>query len=119
MGAGESVSQVTLTNTVAPGTEWGDAAGNKYLYAYNASNSQLSQGQFCVLATNVSGFSVTITNISGMDIAIGMVRNATIATAQYGWLMTKGFAGISTDSASFVTNQVVALVRIIVVIFVQ
>lgn len=109
MGANETVSSVTLTNTVLVGTEWGDANGNKYLYAYNASNSQLSQGQYCVLATNVSGYSVTITNVSAMGIAVGMVRNSTFATANYGWLMTKGFAGISTDSASFVTNQVLAL----------
>ena len=104
-GAGESVSTTTLTNTVPIGTEWGDASGNKYIYAFNASNSQLSQGQFCVLATNVSGYSVTITNATSVDIAVGMVRNATIATAGFGWLMTKGFAGIATDNTSFVTGQ--------------
>lgn len=109
MGANETVSTVTLTNTVPIGTEWADNAGNKYIYAFNASNSQLSQGQFCVLATNVSGYSVTITNVSGMDIAVGMVRNTTMPTLSFGWLMTKGFAGISTDNASFVTNQVIAL----------
>ncbi len=109
MGAGETVSTVTLTPTVPIGTEWSDTAGNKYLYVYNACNSQLSQGQYCVLATNVSGYSVSITNVSGMGIAVGMVRNATFATLAYGWLMTKGFAGIATDTASFVTNQILAL----------
>lgn len=109
MGTNETVSSVTLTNTVVVGTEWGDAAGNKYIYAYNASNSQLSQGQFAVLATNVSGYSVTITNATSVDVGVGMVRNTTFPTAAYGWLMTKGFAGLSTDNTSFVTNQCVLL----------
>lgn len=109
LGNSETVSAVTLTPSVTVGQEWGDNAGNKYIYAFNASNSQLSQGQFAVLATNVSGYSVTITNVAAVDMGVGMVRNTTFPTAAYGWLMSKGFSGISTDNVSFVTNQALVL----------
>lgn len=109
MGTNETPSSVTLANTVTLGTQWADGAGNQYVYVYNASNSQLSQGQFVVLATNVSGYSVTITNATSVDIGVGVIRNATMATAAYGWAMYRGFSGVSTDSASFVTNQCMLL----------
>ena len=105
IGYNETVSNVTLSNSVVVGTAWGDAAGNQYVYAYNGSNSQISQGQFAVLQTNASGYSVTITNATSVDIAIGICRNTTMPTASYGWLMTKGFTGLSTDNVSFATNQ--------------
>jgi len=109
MGRAETVSNVTATNSVPVGTLWGDVSGNQYVYCYNAGNSQISQGQFAVLATNVSGYSVTVTNVIGQDIAIGLARNATLTTGTYGWLMYRGFGGLSTDAASGVTNQVLAL----------
>jgi hypothetical protein len=109
MGASETVSSVTATPSVVIGTEWGDANGNKYIYAYNASNSQISQGQYAVLATNVSGYSVTVTATTLQDCAVGVARNATLTTGTYGWLMTKGFSPISTDNVSGVTNQALAL----------
>lgn len=106
----ETTSNVTATPSVGVGMLASDAAGNNYIYVYNTSNSQISQGQFAVLATNVSGMSVTITNVAaGMDLAIGVARNATLTTGTYGWLMTRGFTGISTDAASGVTGQVLAL----------
>lgn len=109
MGTNETPSSTTLANTVVIGSKWSDTSGNEYIYCFNASNSQLSQGQFVVLATNVSGYSVTITNATSVDIGVGMVRNTTIPTAGFGWIMSKGFAGISTDNASFVTNQCLLL----------
>lgn len=105
----ETVSNVTLTNSVIPGMERKDDSGNRYVYVYNTSNSQISQGQFAVLATGVSGYSVTVTNVTLQDQAIGVARNATLTTASYGWLMTKGFTPISTDNVSGVTGQVLTL----------
>src|SRR6185436_13887586 len=87
LGAGESVSQVTATNTVLPGQMWGDTAGNQYVYVYNAGTAQIAQGQFAVLATNASGYSVTASSTALIDSPIGVARNATIAAASYGWLM--------------------------------
>lgn len=105
----ESVSNVTLANSVIPGMVRCDDSGNQYVYAYNTSNSQISQGQFAVLATGVSGYSVSVTNVTLQDMAIGVARNATMATASYGWLMYRGFSPISTDGVSGVTGQVLAL----------
>ena len=105
-GYGETPSSVTASNSVVVGTQWGDAAGNMYVYAYYAGTAQISQGQFAVLATNVSGYSVTASSTTFLDAPIGVARNATLTTGTYGWLMTRGFSGISTDSASFVTGQV-------------
>ena len=109
MGANETVSSVTLANTVLPGTYWGDVSGNQYVYVYNASNSQISQGQFAVLATGVSGYSVSHTNVTLQDMAIGVARNATLPTGSYGWLMYRGFGPLSTDNVSGVTGQALAL----------
>lgn len=109
LGYNESVSSVTLTPTVPVGTAWGDISGNLYVYAYNTSNSQISQGQFAVLATGVSGYSVTVTNVTLQDLGIGVARNATMTTASYGWLMTKGFSPISSDNVSGVTGQALSI----------
>lgn len=109
MGAGETVSSVTLTPTVAVGSYWADGTGNQYVYAYNAGNQQISQGQFAVPATGVSGFSATVSSTTFVDIAFGVARNATFATAAYGWLMYRGFTGLSTDNVSFAAGQAVIL----------
>lgn len=106
----ESVSAVTATNSVNVGMRRLDDSGNEYVYCFNASNSQISQGQFCVPATAVSGYSVTVTNTAGgMDLGIGVARNATATTGQFFWAMTRGFSGISLDNCSGVTGQVLAL----------
>lgn len=106
MGYNETPSNVTASNSVIVGTQWGDSNGNQYVYVYNAGTQQISQGQFAVLATNVSGYSVTASSTTFIDAPIGVARNATITTGAYGWLMYRGFSGISTDTASFVTGQV-------------
>ncbi len=107
MGAGDAVSNVTLTNTVSPGTYWADTSGNQYVYVQNVhATVQISQGQFGVLATNASGFSCIVCSTTFVDSPIGVARNATIACSAFGWLMYRGFTGISNEAASFVTNQV-------------
>lgn len=105
----ESVSNVTATNSVLPGVQRCDDSGNRYIYVYNTSNSQISQGQFAVLATGVSGYSVSVTNVTLQDLSLGVARNATLTTGTYGWLMYRGFSPISTDNVSGVTGQVLAL----------
>lgn len=110
MGANETVSSVTLANTVIPGTYWADTAGNQYVYVFNAGTQQISQGQFAVPGTNCSGYSVTASSTTFVDLSLGIARNATITTAAYGWLMYRGFSGFSTDvNASFTTGQAIML----------
>lgn len=109
MGAAESVSSVTLANSVNPGTYWGDSAGNQYVYVYNAGVQQISQGQ-CAVLSATSGYSVSVSSTATNDLAIGVARNATIATAAYGWLMYRGFSGFSADANnSFVTGSILGL----------
>ena len=105
----ETVSNVTAANSVLPGMRRMDDSGNEYVYVYNASNSQISQGQFAVLATGVSGYSVTVSNVTLQDLAIGVARNATLTTGTYGWLLTRGFSPLSTDNVSGATGQVLSL----------
>lgn len=110
MGASESVSSVTLTNSVNPGTYWGDVSGNQYVYVFNAGTQQISQGQFAVPATNCSGYSVTVSSTTFVDLSMGIARNATISTAAYGWLIYRGYSGFSSDAnASFSTGQAIIL----------
>ena len=86
----ESVSAVTATNTVDLGTRAVDG-GNEYVYVYNAGNSQISKG-FAAVLSATTGYSVTVSSTTQVDIALGMVKNATLTTGTYGWLMIKGFA---------------------------
>lgn len=109
MGANETPSSTTLTNTVLPGTYWGDTSGNLYVYVYNAGNSQISQGQGAVLS-GTSGYSVTVSSTTSIDYMMGICRNATMATAAYGWLMYRGFSGFSAGANdSFSTGDVLAV----------
>lgn len=90
----ESVSAVTATPSVEVGTIRieGD---EKYIYVYNAGTTQISVGK-CAVASAVSGYSVTVSSISG-DFAIGFAKHATLTTATYGWLVTRGFVDSVTN----------------------
>lgn len=106
----EGVSAVTATNTVALGMERRDDAGNRYIYCYNAGNSQISQG-LCAVLTSTSGYSVTVSSVVGTDgIGIGIAKNATLTTATYGWLMYRGFSGFTAQASdSFTTGDAIAI----------
>lgn len=97
----ESVSAVTASPSVEIGT-FREQSGEKYVYAYNAGNSQISKGRFAVLS-GVSGLSVTVSSISG-DFAAGFVKHTTLTTGTYGWLMVRGFA----DSVKAPANSALA-----------
>ena len=101
----ESVSNVTLTNSVSLG-ETRFLNGEEYLYVYNAGAQQISVGNFAVLSAN-SGFSVTISSITGYDLPIGFCKHATITTGAYGWLLTRGFTkALMTSNQSASTSDI-------------
>lgn len=110
MGAGETVSSVTATNSVIPGTLWADTSGNQYVYVYNAGNSQISQGLAAVIS-GLSGYSVTVSSVAGTDgFPVGIAKNATLTTATYGWLMYRGFSGFTAQASdSFATGDAICL----------
>lgn len=109
LGNGETVSAVTLSNSVVLGSKVTDANGYEYIYVYNGGNSQISQGQAAVIS-GLSGYTVTVSSTTGADLPIGVARNATINTAAYGWLMYRGFSGFqAAANDSFVTGNILAI----------
>lgn len=68
----------------------------EYVFVYNAGNSQISPTYGAVLSA-VTGYSVTISSVAG-DLLAGVCKNATIATGEYGWLVTKGFAVVEMNA---------------------
>lgn len=105
----EGVSQVTLTPSVQLGARR-ISSGEEYVYAYNAGNVQVSPSYGLRLVTGASGFSFD--GASGDGIAnpcLGVVKNATITTGAYGWVMTKGFTSVECTPDSTVTGDYIAI----------
>ena len=89
---------MTLTNSVNLG-EVRVLNGEEYVYVYNAGGASITVGYCAVMSAN-TGFSVTVTSVSGYDYPIGFVKHATIVTAGYGWLLTRGFTNVKNAMAS-------------------
>jgi hypothetical protein len=103
----EGVSQVTATNSVDLGTRR-IFEGESYVYCYNAGGSQASPSYGVKLITGCSGYSVAVTALT--DVAnpcVGVVKHATLTTATYGWVMTKGFLNLETHANSTITGDYV------------
>lgn len=103
----ESVSAVTASPSVEVGTVVMEG-DEKYIYVYNAGNSQISVGKVATVS-GVSGYSVTVSSVSG-DVAVGVCKHATIATGSYGWLISRGFVDSVTNgmaSTALVAGDVV------------
>lgn len=62
----------------------------KYIFVYNAGNSQISVGQGAVVSA-VTGYSVTVSSVTHTDYAVGVCKHATLTTGTYGWLLQRGF----------------------------
>lgn len=104
----ESVSAVTATPTVDPGTvrREGD---EQYVYVYNAGNSQIPPS-YGVVMSLVTGYSVTLSSTTSVDLCFGLVKHATLTTGTYGWVMTRGFAPIEMQANnSAAAGQLVCL----------
>jgi hypothetical protein len=96
------VSQVTATrgaNDPDLGARCQEGAC-EYIYVYNDGNSQALVGQAVVLQSGASGYSVTISSVTSADLAIGVVRNATLTTGAYGWVVTKGITYVKMGASS-------------------
>lgn len=97
-----SVSHVT--ETLSHGLEVGTKRvvdGREYVLVYNDGGEQASPG----LGMRTNGgagslYSCTVTTATGVGAGIGVVRNATLTTASYGWLVTKGVTPIEMGASS-------------------
>ncbi len=95
------VSMVTATlgaNDPTLGDECQEGS-TKYVFVYNDCNSSLAVGNAVVLQSAASGYSVTLSSVTG-TLPIGVVKNAAITTAAYGWVVTKGFTTVQMMTAS-------------------
>jgi len=85
----ESVSAVTAT----PSEELGSVRvsnGRVYQYVYNGGGEQISQNQICVVSAS-TGYTVTVSSVTSPNsYAYGVVREATLTTATYGWVVKQG-----------------------------
>jgi len=94
----ESVSAVAATPSVDLGTvrEEGD---EKYIYVYNAGNSQASVGHG-VICSATTNYSVTVSSTTMLDVPVGVVKHATLTTGAYGWVLVRGFGPCATPANS-------------------
>ncbi|HRZ15356.1 MAG TPA: hypothetical protein P5110_07605 [Candidatus Omnitrophota bacterium] len=102
---GESVSAVTATNSVELGTlRMYD--GVVYRYVYNMGNSDIPP-TYGVTMSLTSGYSVTISSVTALaDKCFGVVVNATLTTATYGWVAVYGPAKIEASTTDSLTTGV-------------
>jgi len=98
-GGGKSMVTATLgANDPEVGTRktFGD---EEYVFVYNTgADAQINPGHGAVLSA-VTGYSVTVSSTSSSDILLGVCKHATITTAAYGWLMTRGFTSVEMGAS--------------------
>lgn len=74
--------------------------GVEYMFVYNANNSAVSVGLGVTVVTNASSpYSITITTVTSLDMVVG-VGHVSIATAAYGWVVTKGRCTVKAMATS-------------------
>ena len=108
----ESVSAVTTDPSVELGSRRTDSNGNEYVYVYNAGQYEIWPGRCGYLGSSNSGYSLTATNAAAqVGVFCGGVHHATLVTAGYGWLMTKGVCAVSpdTNASSFDAGDYIAV----------
>ncbi len=103
----ESVSAVTATNTVQLGAVryWN---GSMYKYVYNGDTAVAYPGYAVQLASGGSGNTISVSMTTG-DAAFGVVQNATLTTATYGWVMRQGLAMITPASGGLSASKIIGV----------
>jgi hypothetical protein len=105
----ESVSQVTAT----PSHNLGERVihnGEEYIYCYNAGGAQISKGLGVKFVTGASGYSVAATSLTDtFNPCVGVVKHSTLAAADYGWVLSKGFVTVTVVSALTADYKAIAL----------
>ena len=105
----ESVSQVTASPSVEPGTRRFEK-GEEYVYCYNSGGGQASVNLGVKFVTGASGYSIAATSLTDVfNPCVGVVKHSTMAAGDYGWVMTKGFATVKLVSASTADYKQIAL----------
>lgn len=87
----ESVSQTTLIPSTDLGTRRTEN-GNEWIYVYNDGGASITSG-YGVCTTGTSGYSVTVSSVTNVNHFVGVCQY-TMATATYGWVISRGYAQI-------------------------
>lgn len=74
-------------------------AGEDYVYIYNAGGTDVSPG-YAVVLNATTGYSCTISSVTNAGGAFGLVKHATIAAGEYGFVLTRGFIDAVNGMAS-------------------
>jgi hypothetical protein len=84
---------------------------SKYMFIYNAAaNSEIYPGYAVVpIPGGASPASVTVSSVSSADIPVGVGKNATIPTANYGWVVTRGYEKIQMGNYSATTGSLLEI----------
>lgn len=100
-------------STAAPKASLGERSvvgGEEYVLCYNAGGATITQGNGVKFITGASGYSVAATSITDtFNPCVGVAKHCDIAAAEYGWIMTKGFASVLMVSASTADYKMIAL----------
>ena len=106
------VSQVSAS-TAAPKASIGDRVihkGEEYVLCYNAGGASITQGNGVKFITGASGYSVANTSVTDVfNPCVGVAKHCDIASGEYGWVMTKGFASVLVVSATTGDYKMLAL----------
>lgn len=82
--------------------------GAEYLFVYNAGGASITAGNAAILSAT-TGYSVTVSSVAATnDFAIGLAV-ATIPTANYGWLLQRGFATFETAATININGAPLAI----------
>lgn len=105
----EGISQVTATPSVQLGMRR-FYQGEEYVYAYNAGGGAADKLDGVKFVTGASGYSIAATSVTDVfNPCVGVVKHATMAAADYGWILTKGFVNVNLVSASTADYKMIAL----------
>lgn len=105
----ESPSSVTATPSDALGSRR-DFLSEKYVYCYNAGGNTCAVGYGVKLVTGCSGYSIAATSLSDtVNPCVGVVKNRDIPTANYGWVMVRGFVNVHSTANSTIVGDYVSI----------
>ena len=71
-----------------------EEGGRRYVFVYNDGGASAAAGYGVVLNSGATGYSVTVTSVTSADFLIGVVRNATLTTGAYAWVVCRGITPV-------------------------
>jgi len=76
------------------------SGGREYVWVYNGCNSDLPPGIGLVPMSDASNYSLSLTSVTSADLLVGIVRNCTLTTGAYGWVVRRGITNIEMGGTS-------------------